>query len=115
MVSTYKRYYDLYKQFEFLGLGPTCSTRSVVKLAELIVTFNSISHTRFHVFGPNVRAVKMALEKSRCEKWYSFDSGAFYWIGNKMVSKPNERFAALANYMKKLEGVGGVELPKLYR
>lgn len=110
VVYTYKRYYDLYKNFKFLGLGPTCSTKSVKKLARLILTFDNVVNKPFHVFGPNLRAIKLVVGKVK--RMYSFDSGSFQWIGSRRTTNKSERMMVFIQYIEKVKALG-IEVPKI--
>ena len=90
-------------------MSPTCTTRNVNKLSELIIRFDIAlryhhPNAVFHSFGVNIRAVKKAITKTR--NWYSFDSTAYYYFHNKKVNGKRERTTALLNYIDKLRQIG---------
>jgi len=75
VVNTYKKYHDLYKKFNLVALGPTCSTRAFKKLAKLILVFDKITQHEFHVFGPGIKTIKLVYDK--VGNMRSFDSTSY--------------------------------------
>lgn len=110
VVDTYLRYGDLYSRFAVLGLGPTCTTRSVNKLSELIMTFDNVVNKPYHVFGPNLSALRKVI--GSVKRMHSFDSSAFYRKSGKLCIARVDRDECLLAYMDKLVGLG-IDAPKV--
>ncbi len=104
IITTYKKYYDIYKKFEIVALGPTCSTRKYKKLANMILKFDQIAQHEYHAFGPSLKTIKLVHGKAR--NMHSFDSTGYFWNGNKRVHGGEERTRSLLEYCKKLKTMG---------
>ncbi|RLG79449.1 MAG: hypothetical protein DRO40_12885 [Thermoprotei archaeon] len=75
VVNTYERYFDLYKKFQLVAVGPTCITRKYKKLAKLILTFDRVTNHEYHVFGPGLATIRIVHDKVKNMR--SFDSTAY--------------------------------------
>lgn len=110
VVNAYLRYRDLYNKFRVLGLGPTCHTKSVKKLSSLIMTFDRVVDRGFHVFGPNLRALKVVIP--RVKRMVSFDSSSFFIDPNGRLHTRRTRGERLLQFIEEFRGLG-VTVPRV--
>ncbi|RLG82834.1 MAG: hypothetical protein DRO39_09125 [Thermoprotei archaeon] len=111
VIDTYIRYEDIYSQFELIGVGPTCHSRNYRKLAQMLLAVERTVSRRYHAFGIHYNTLKLFMSW-RPEKFYSFDSTAYYWIGRRRIRNPKERLESLSKYLHKLKEIG-VQTPRI--
>jgi len=101
VINTYKQYYELYRKFEIVAVGPTCTTMKYKKLAKLIITFDIVAEHEYHVFGPSLRTIQLIHDKVKNMR--SFDSSAYIKSYVKYKYRGHNGITeALREYMKKL-------------
>jgi len=109
VIDTYRRYEHLYRQFELVGIGPTCTTRNYTMLYKLLLAVERSVARPYHAFGIHLKALELLL-KWKPRNFYSFDSTSYHWFGKRRVSSPREREEAFLRYVQKLRMMG-VEVP----
>lgn len=105
VLKTYVENIDLYREFKYIAIAPTCTTRKYKLLAELITRFDhAVSHNygehKYHVFGPGLKTIQLIASKVR--NMYSFDSTAYFYYNHKRVCAGRERTESLIHFCKKL-------------
>lgn len=79
-VEAYRRHRDVYMEYGYLALGPTCTTRKASTLARQVALFDSAVHTRFHAFGVHSSTLAyMARHGLQACKLASIDTSSYYW------------------------------------
>ena len=109
VVRTYTENIDLYKNFRYVAIAPTCTTRKYRLLSELILRMDNVIRyynidQKYHVFGPSLKTIRIVYGKA--VNMYSFDSTAYYFFNDKKTSSPQERTLALLHYCRKLKEIG---------
>ncbi len=79
-VKAYLDNVDVYGEYGYLALGPTCTSRNVRALAAQIAAFDSVIHTRFHAFGVHSSVLSyMARHGIPACRLHSIDTSSYYW------------------------------------
>jgi len=101
LVTTYKKYYNIYKDFEIVAVGIVCVSTKYKKLANIILEFDQITDHNYHVFGPSIKAIRLVYDKVK--SMYSFDSSAFVKTYCKYKYREyKNRVHALQEFLKKM-------------
>jgi len=74
--KVFRKHYEIYSKFYYLALAPTCSTKLLHRLADMIETFDKEVDRPYHAFGVHVRVFDIL--KLRKIIWFrSFDTSSY--------------------------------------
>lgn len=106
-VAAYREHEDVYGEYSYLALGPTCTSRRVSLLAKQISLFDSVVHVRFHAFGVHSSVLSyMVRHRIPACKLVSIDTSSYYWDIHYRFGRgktPKQKAEILRWRMKKVQ------------
>ncbi len=107
-VRAYREYYDVYGEYSYVALGPTCTSRNVKGLARQLAAFDAVVHTRWHAFGVHTKALAyMASRGIPLCRLASVDSSS-YWFDiayrNGRGKSKDDMAEILVRRMRRIQG-----------
>jgi len=110
-LQTWKEYHHVYEKYEYVALGPTCSSRNIRQLALQIKMFDTLmrrEHKKYHAFGVHLSTFKYMVRRN--VKLYSLRSldSSSYWFDIKYRHGRRKTREQMAEIVR--EKIGKLEL-----